>query len=227
MGFDWDVGCEIPAIPGKFKQTKKLIKDLDGIGVKFLNINQLEVSETNAEKLEEQGLFAESDESFAVKGSGRTAEKLLEYCVKNTSLRVHYCTVKLKDGVQLKNRLIRRAGNISKDYDMITKEGLLLRGAIYPEDTYPSFDYSKMIKSIPPKKRTDLIKRLTNTREKIIQHYGIDNSLIQVDKEKLRILIGAWIIEEIAEETKKNGYKPVIIEEYPTKDMLITDLIAL
>ena len=74
--------------------------------------------------------------SAAVKGSQQTAEKILKMSQKeNLKIGVHYCSVSFKDGVQLKNRIIRRANHIATPYDVITKDGTFIKGAIYPSDS--------------------------------------------------------------------------------------------
>ncbi|MFC1705104.1 radical SAM protein, partial [Nanoarchaeota archaeon] len=42
----WSVGVEIPVIPGKAKETKQLIDYLSTININFLNLNELEISDT-------------------------------------------------------------------------------------------------------------------------------------------------------------------------------------
>jgi len=185
------------------------------------------VSETNAKALLERDYEAESDESFAVKGSDRMARKLLDYCAGHTKLRVHYCTVKLKDAVQLRNRLKRRAKRVAKEYDIVTNEGLLIRGAIYAKATMPSFGYGKAVERIGKAKRDKALAVLRACRRKLIRDYGIATKLIEVDVTRLRMLTGAWIVEGLAQDIKDMGLKPAVVEEYPTWDALITDLKAL
>ena len=224
MKYDWDVGCEIPVIPGYYKQTVEFIKAVDDIGVGFLNLNQFEVSETNAKALEEGGYEAESDVSFAVKGSATMAKRLLEYCAKNTNLRVHYCTVKLKDGVQLRNRLRRRAKNVAKEYDIVTDEGLLIRGAVYLPETLPSYGYKDQIEKMSPSAKKDLLRKLKTEGRRLRKKYGIAGNLLEEDGQHLRLLTGAWVVEKLAKDLKARNLKPAVVEEYPTWDALITDL---
>ncbi|MCX6695906.1 MAG: radical SAM protein [Candidatus Altiarchaeota archaeon] len=224
LKFGWDVGCEIPVIPGKLGETKRLIDYINKIGVAFLNLNELEISETNAASMEKRGFTPAGEISFAVKGSRETAMKLLRYCAKNTKLKVHYCTVMLKDGVQLRNRLERRARNVAKDYDVVTNEGLLYRGAIYLPKLSPSFDYGNKIKGIKGLKRIALVKKLKAKARILSNEFEIPKELIEVDERKLRILTGAWIIEEIAKEIKSLGLSPAVVEEYPTWDGLCVDM---
>jgi hypothetical protein len=224
LKYDWDVGCEIPVVPGQYRQTVRFIDEIDRVGVHFLNLNQFEVSETNAKSLEDAGHFAESDVSFAVKGSSAMAEKLLKYCAEKTGLRVHYCTVRLKDGVQLRNRLKRRARNVAKEYDIVTKDGLLLRGAFYLPETTPSFSYRGMLDKLKPNQKAVLMRRLQSALKNIRRSHHLPKQLIEVDDRRLRLLTGAWIAEELADEAKALGLKPAVVEEYPTWDGLITDL---
>ena len=224
LKYDWDVGCEIPVIPGHMMATKRFLKAIDNIGVKFVNLNQLEVSETNAKAMECRGYGAESDVSFAVRGSEKMALDLLRFCAKNTRLRVHYCTVKLKDGVQLRNRLKRRAKNVAKEYDIITNEGLLIRGAVYLPKTLPSFDYRNRVDNMRAKDKVAHRKRLQEVLSRMRREYRLPAKLAEVDGERLRILTGAWVVEELADELKNLGLKPTVIEEYPTWDRLIIDL---
>lgn len=224
LRYSWDVGCEIPVIPGYLRQTKALLKALDRLGVKFVNLNQFEVSETNAEALQGRGYAAESDISFAVKGSSKMADSLLRWCAKNTGLRVHYCSVRLKDAVQLRNRLKRRAKNVAKEYDIVTGEGLLVRGAIYLPSTMPSFGYNERMDSVAGAKKAAIMRKLKSALKRIIADYNVPASLIEADQRRLRLLTGAWVAEELADGLKAMGLAPAVVEEYPTWDGLITDL---
>ncbi|MBU0763159.1 MAG: radical SAM protein [Candidatus Altiarchaeota archaeon] len=220
LEYGWDVGCEIPLIPGKIRETKKFIKAVDGLGVKFLNLNQLEISESNALELDIRGFRPVDGIIFAVKGTEDMAEKILEFCLDNTKLNVHYCTVKLKDGVQLKNRLRKRAKNVAKDYDVVTEEGLLIRGAVYLKGWLPSYGYKRRMKkqSISSRKRTMELAYLLGKK------YAIPDNLVEADLTRGRVLTGAWVVENLSGELKKEGYLPAVVEEYPTWDSLITDL---
>ncbi len=220
----WDVGCEIPVIPGYMRQTKEFIKAIDALGVRFLNLNQFEVSETNAYGLETRGYAAESDISFAVKGSGRMADRLLAWCAKNTRLRVHYCTVRLKDAVQLRRRMIRRARNVAMEYDIVTGEGLLVRGALYHGKTVPAYGYGRALDAVRPVSKARILASLKDAARRLRREHGLPAGLMEVDARRLRILTGAWVAEELASDARNLGLKPAVVEEYPTWDGLITDL---
>jgi len=188
--FDFQVGIEIPVIPKKLKQTKKLI-NFFAEKIDFLNLNELEISDNSINKLNLLGYKTKNSLSYAIKGSEETAFKLLKFIEKNyKNLNVHFCTAKLKDRVQLANRIKRRAKNIAMPYDKVTREGLLLRGAIYTNK---------------PKEIKDFL----------IKTYKIKPSLIGIDKKRSRVLLPIKLLKRI-----KEPFKKAIVEEYPTYDCL-------
>ncbi|MFC1754397.1 radical SAM protein [Thermoproteota archaeon] len=220
--FDWNVGVEIPVIPGKEKKTKELIDFIEG-KVSFLNMNELELADTNASKLSELGFMSKDGISYGVKGAETLAKKLLKHC-KSKRLNVHYCTAKLKDKVQLTKRIKRRAKNIAKEYDDITKEGMLIRGAVYTKQIYPSEGYSARLAKISVFNRLKIMKRLKVFRTALMRKHRIPAELIGIDEPRLRLLTTGAVIEELLDEIKKQGFQPAVVEEYPTQDALIVDL---
>lgn len=227
LNYDWSVGCEIPVIPGAYRQTTEFIDYINTLGVEFLNLNQLEISETNALGMSRRGFAPVSTASNAVRGSENFARKLLEYCAANTILNVHYCTVRLKDGVQLANRLKRRARNVAEEYDIVTKEGLLVRGAIYPQELYPSFGYNQKVKNLSESGRKRILLKLLKMKNLLQSKFNLPAELTALDRDRPRILTGAWILEENPDfvfEIKELGLVPAVVEEYPTWDKLCVDL---
>lgn len=192
--YDWDIGVEIPSIPTAKKQTEKLI-DYFRDKIDFLNINELEIADNNAQKL---GTFVpKSRLSYAVKGS----EELGKYLLKKYDgeiNHIHYCTAKLKDKIQLSKRIIRRAKNAKKQYDYVTKEGMLVRGAIY----------------------SDKLPKLNKLKNYLIKEYKIPKELFGIDKRKKRLLTTTKVVEELRKEIKQKGFKPAVVVEYPTWDEL-------
>lgn len=126
---DWDVGIEIPAIPGKIATAKAYIRSAKEAGAKFCNINELDFSEGNLAAFGKRGYSAKNRTSYGAKGSEETALGLLEYCAK-IGMRAHYCPSFVKDRVQLRRRFIRTAKNIGKPYESVTRDGLLVKGVI-------------------------------------------------------------------------------------------------
>ncbi len=130
LKYDWKVGMEVPVILKSEKELCKLVDYLESVGADFLNLNELEFSDRNVKPMMNRGYKLRKDSMTAVGGSEETALKVLKYASKKR-LRVHYCTAALKMNYQLRNRLKRRAKNIKRDFEKVTKDGFLLKGTIY------------------------------------------------------------------------------------------------
>lgn len=235
--YNWKVGVEIPVMPKKEKQIKKIIDFLSKIKIDFLNLNELEIADNKANKLIKLGYKIKSQLSYAVKGSEELALRLLKYC-KGKVKNVHYCTATLKDKVQLANRIKRRAKNIARPFDIINKDGTLTRGAIYLHNLKPSFNYKKKLERI--NKKENIIKKLNKIKNELIEDFKIKKALIEVDSQKLRILTSIKVIKEIMDKVNKgllsNWLKDknllktkkdlclAIVTEYPTYDGIILEL---
>lgn len=194
--YKWDIGVEIPSIPRAKKQTEKLI-DYFADKIDFLNLNELEIADNEAQRMGKQ-FRTKNKFSYAVKGSEELAKYLLKK-YQNKIKSIHYCTAKLKDKVQLGTRIKRRAHNVKKAYDSVTKEGLLVRGVIYGKNIVKLKDY-------------------------LIKKYSIPNELFDIDKDKNRLLTTTAVVEKLKSEIKAKGFKPAIATEYPTWDKLPVDI---
>ena len=206
--FDWDVGVEIPSIPGYEKKTKELI-DFVQDKVDFLNLNELELSDTQIShyKLNELGFMPRDNISYGTKGSASMAVKLLEYA-KSKNLRAHFCTAKLKDGVQVKKRIQLRSRNVALKFDKITEDGLLVRGCIYLPELKPG--YGKNLD------RNEMKEKLKAFYNKLLNNFKEEEILL--DEVKIRFITSDKLIKKNAEVIKKLGLVPAIVEEYPTAD---------
>jgi len=186
-----DVGIEIPLIPHLKGETMHLLKSAEKYDIDFVNLNELEFSETNFRRMEKYGYEVKSDISNAVKGSEEMAYDILEWDI---SLPLHYCSSSFKDGVQLRNRIMRRARNVAKLYDIITEDGTLLKGVISAD---------------------------RNALEKIRSKFSISPDMMGWDDEKERIETSPFILQDISD---KLPYKCYIVEEYPTADRLEVEI---
>ena len=191
--FKWKAGIEIPVIPKKEKETKDLIDFIKG-NVDFLNLNELERSDSTVSKLDILGYKTKDSISYGIKGSEELAKKLLKYAEKN-NIPTHYCTARLKDKVQLTNRIKRREKNIATKFDRITKEGTLIRNVIYADN---------------PKKAKKLLKTL------IQEKYLIED--------KDRLITSKQVLKKYKNKLKSLNLKPAIVEEYPTYDRVIVEM---
>ncbi len=198
---DWAIeagmsaGIEVPVLPDMRDALISLVKFANEKGV-FVNLNELEYSETNYQALNARGYEPKNDISSAVEGSEELAYKIV---AMDWDIVVHYCSSSFKDGIQMKRRLMRRAKNIRKEYEEITDDATLILGVIEGEEL-------------------DEIYRFLR------ENYEIPESLIAINREKRRVEISPYILEEIASEIPWNAYE---VEEYPTWDRLQVERVKL
>ncbi len=184
-----DVGIEVPAIPGMDCELDALIKYSTSVGIDFINLNELEFSESNWDMMDKYGFEIKNETSSSVMGSEELAIDLMK---KNKKAPIHFCSSVFKDGVQLRKRLIRRAEHIAKEYEVITDDGTIIKGIVCTDDP----------------------ESLMHT---ILEQYKIDKRLMYADKEKNRLEIAPWVLENISHDLAHDCY---IIEEYSTADRL-------
>ena len=220
LKYDWDLGIEIPTLPDKLEQIKQLI-DYVKDKVQFININELEISDNNACKLADANYHSKKGISYVVEGSDKAAKELLKYIANIKGLNAHYCSARLKDAVQLRNRIKLRAKNIAKPYDKITKDGTLLRGVIYLKELIPDADYRIKLQMIDKKA---FIKKLFKVKRELQSKWNIRISDADVDIEKLRVTLNKDFVKKIRGDLKRNKLVPAIVEEYPTHDGLEVEI---
>jgi uncharacterized protein len=184
-----DVGIEVPALPGHDADLDALIKYAESAGVRFVNLNELEFSESNWNMMGEHGYGLKDEISSAVSGSEEVAHAMLK---RHRKANVHFCSSAFKDGVQLRNRLIRRAEHIAEEYEIVTEDGTLIRGLLYADDLDAAMDL------------------LSGT-------YEVPAELMAALPEKGCLAVAPWILEELAGELP---YKCYLSETYPTADGL-------
>jgi len=206
--FCGDAGIEIPAIPGLEKETRAL---LDFLGtncphIRFINFNELEFSDTEAKHytLGEKGFVPKDRYSYAVKGSAEMTFKLMQYCRKKQfPFSVYFCTSKLKDAVQLRERLKRRAKNVALPFDEITKDGVLIRGVLTGSNVGGN------ILSL----RASLLKLLNLQEHELVY-----------DPQKNRLLMDKKLVKKHKKMVKQLGLTPSIVAEYPTWDAMEVEI---
>ncbi|MBI4448930.1 radical SAM protein [Candidatus Woesearchaeota archaeon] len=208
--YDWDIGIEIPAIPGYEAKTRALV-DATHTKISFLNLNELELSDTTTPhyQLESLGFLPKNDISYGVAGSETLAHNIMEYA-RTKKLATHFCTARLKDGVQVKKRLIARATNTKGAFGEATGEGTLLFGCCYLSELSPSAGYRKKLACAGK----DIDKKL------MIAHKTLLTKKIQneVDARKKRILLPLPLLRSHIQTLKDMTLVPAIVEEHPTAD---------
>jgi pyruvate formate-lyase activating enzyme-like uncharacterized protein len=121
MSIGMDAGVEIPAI----KPVPEITAVIHAMGG-FLNMNELEFSDTNCEALKERGYALKDDISNAAVGSEEVAHEIVLSIIANT----RYCSSRFKDAVQLRERLKRMARITARPFDEISADGTIIYGEI-------------------------------------------------------------------------------------------------
>lgn len=212
----WAFGMEIPVIPTMREQTERLIRHaIDHVS--FINLNELEYSDTNAQHLTERGLHVR--EGSAIAGSHELATELIERFA-DTSITLHYCSAAFKDGVQLKNRILRRAQSIRLPFDEITDDGMLCRYALYPDELAPGVGYrERLAQQAPP-----VAERMRAERERLLRAHRLPDDALVLDERKPRLLLARETLERIKPALRHHALLPARVEEYPTHDAIEVEL---
>ena len=113
-------GIEIPSL----KPAPAIIEAVREADA-FLNVNELEFSETNYAGLVAQGYLPEDLGCGAI-GSEEVARN---HFLKD-DIKAHFCPSSFKDAVQLKERLLRRANRTARPFDHVSEEGTIIHGII-------------------------------------------------------------------------------------------------
>jgi pyruvate formate-lyase activating enzyme-like uncharacterized protein len=206
------VGIEIPALPDKEDDLIEVAKRAEKMGISFLNINELEASETNFDRLVSLGMKLTNMESASIEGSASTAMKVLEWSKDNLeSLSVHFCSARFKDTVQMRRRLERRLEQTIRDFEE-------------RDDTDPLLVLG-IVRGGHGNQLTDA--ELESVRNGLVTQFDVPIDLLNLDDERMRIEIAPWILEEIAGEVRTSfshikNLEIGIVYEYPTWDRLQT-----
>lgn len=115
-----EAGVEIPSI-APAPEILLAVKEADA----FLNVNELEFSETNFDEMSDMG-FVPEDLGCGAVGSEKIA---LEHLLQE-GIKAHYCPSAFKDAVQLRERLKRRADRVARPFDIPTEDGTIVYGTI-------------------------------------------------------------------------------------------------
>jgi uncharacterized protein len=121
-----EAGVEIPAIK-PVPAILNALKEVSG----FLNLNELEFSETNYKAMTAAG-FVPVESGYAAVGSRKMADE-----IANGEVPTYFCTSASKDSVQLRERFKRKARRLARPFDEVTQDGTLVFAVV---ELVPSFD---------------------------------------------------------------------------------------
>ncbi|MCI4365028.1 MAG: radical SAM protein [Thermoplasmata archaeon] len=186
-------GVEIPVLPEKEPELRRLLRTLDEIGVDFVNLNELEFSETNEDQLHGRGYRVDPQNGWGVKGSRAVAERVVRE--SSLSMPVHYCSSRFKDSVQLRQRLLRRAERTAPSFAERTPDGTVILGIVEPD------------------RAVDLPRWALSVARKV----GIGSDDYRLDVARRRVELGPEALRRAARRLPWPAFE---VEEYPTADAL-------
>ncbi len=186
-------GVEIPVLPDKEKELVRLLRALDRIGVDFVNLNELEFSETNEGPLRSRGYRVDPANGWGVQGSRAVAERIVRGL--GLSVPVHYCSSRFKDSVQLRQRLLRRAERTAPSFADRTDDGTIVLGVI----------------------EADAERDLARWASRIATRLGVGPDDYRLDLERRRVELGPRRLRASAPRLPWPAFE---VEVYPTADAL-------
>ena len=206
------VGIEIPVLPGKEAELQSILARAERLGVSFVNLNELESSETNFEQLTSMGFRLKSIESASIEGSETTAKSVVDWAKDNLSkVTVHYCSAGFKDGIQLRRRLQRRLEETMRDFEEADEaDPLVVLGVIrarHGDNVTAS--------------------QLNHVYDTLLREIGVPENMMHLDTVRQRVEIASWILADIVDDFRQLIDFSSILEigvayEYPTWDRLQT-----
>ena len=188
------VGAEVPVIPTKeyMQYLEHFIKYLDKIGAEFINLNEFEFCFPNSQALKEKGFYLEEGTIASVQNSKKIALELLTKLAKETSLKIHFCTIRAKDFFQLKNRYLRRAKSIKNPYEVVTEEGLLFYAQIESN-----------------------VKDISKIKSKLSSEFKIPDKLMHVQNNKINLPYYIALKDEFISFLEENSLSGYVVETIP------------
>lgn len=175
-------GIEIPAI----SNVPEIERAVVAAGA-FLNLNELEFSDTNSQAMKQRDYRLKDGVSNAVHGS----EPLAHEIVLNSKANIRYCSSRFKDATQLRERLKRTASRMARSFDEITDDGTIVYGEIrgdlaraltaleklgVPQDMYACIGKERL--EIAWWILDDLKEELSGFEKSIVERYPLKDGLV-------------------------------------------------
>ncbi|ARM75768.1 radical SAM protein [Acidianus manzaensis] len=168
LKYNFDVGIEVPSIPGEEEYLKFVIQWAIDHKVKFVNLNELEITERNYQNLNAKGLRI-SHGLAGSSGSFKLASEILKL-YEFSDINLHYCSSVYKDIVETRTRFLRTIKMSAKPFDEYSGEGTIIRARIKTTDNIS--DYGEKIDSehyiVSPLVIDDILKK-----------YSVDEIIIE------------------------------------------------
>ena len=188
-----NVGIELPAEPDKRDLLFDLIHQIHASPVKFLNLNELEITVGNQENMDVRGFNLAGGITAAAEGSAQLAIELRD-AAKELDFHLKFCTASYKDAGQLRNRFKLRAEATLRPYEILSDDDTIVFGAI-PCD----------------------LEHANDDVQEIKEYLELHDSWIRFDGSTRRIELPLSVAEQIAEEI---DVPIMMVEVHPTHERL-------
>jgi pyruvate formate-lyase activating enzyme-like uncharacterized protein len=135
-----DVTVEIPAIPEDEEKVRQAMIKMEEIGVKYLNLHELEFWPANVDEMRKRGYMLKSSkidpfyiqQVYPAYGSEESVFRLIEFALDNKlKLGINYCSSLAKKQVQHLNKRINSAKRIKEPHEKVNDNGLLEKAVVY------------------------------------------------------------------------------------------------
>lgn len=206
------VGLEIPVLPDRVDRIKKTILRAQDMGLSFVNLNELESSETNFDNLRKHGYRLRTLSSASIFGSAEAAEAILQWGASALDkISLHFCSASFKDAIQMRNRLWRRLEHVKREFEEVDDDDPLLILGLIRAPHGSLLDESSLHK-------------IASTLQK---EFDVPQELMNIDSAHHRIEIAPWILDEIAPMLRESLHMDLDLEmgiafEYPSWDRFQT-----
>lgn len=126
------VTVEIPAIPEDLDILKRMMHELERLGVNYLNLHQLRLTPHNFEHLVKRDYTFLHGNKVTVLESELAALEILKYSLEeNINLPVNYCSFVFKNRFQNAAARRRIAPGIIESFEEMTESGFIRRIAVH------------------------------------------------------------------------------------------------
>lgn len=207
------VTVEIPGIPEDVEIMKNCLVKLQKIGVKHLNIHQLNSTEYNYKNFIERSYTFLHDPNISIFESEIAVLKLIRYALdKKIGLSISYCSSAYKIRFKGKGDRERKASLVKKDFEDLTDFKYIRSLSIQDSVT----NIKKIIKILLKNRCPTDLFLLNDTKTEIFIHKSLFK-YIDFDKYGLIIryfepqLKTALVFSEIGDEIKLNSNKKIFI----------------
>ncbi len=145
----FDIGLEVPALPDKVDDILRVVELLYEYDVvQFVNLNEVDVSESNESTLRSRGYVIDQDGT--VRGSYEAALKILSQVrQRGINLSVHVCCSWTKDLVQIGLRYFLRNVMYSRASSMLEPDGTLVEAVLDGRHVHPSLREGLIVRYLP------------------------------------------------------------------------------